>query len=190
MKKTKDFILTVVIIVLLLLLALSRCGNTVVDSTEPKVVTVTKYTPGIPDTVYLPQDTIRLIKLKPYPVYPEKDTSNYYYETEVEDSLISGLIASTVAKDGTLVEQDFSYIPKFPKYITRVDTVFTHTKETIEEKDWGIYGGLMVGVYKDVALVPTIGLKTKKDVYFGLGYDAFSQTVLLDVKFKLTGNKN
>jgi hypothetical protein len=188
MKKNSKFWLVVTIIGLLLLLFLDKCRGITIPDGPVKIerTTDTTYITTV-DTLWLPQDTIYLTELVPIGVPNPVDSTIIDYTTHVEDSLLSGDILSTIKRDGTLINQDFSYVPKFPKYIYKTDSIIVNNtiKETYEEKDWGIYGGIMISPYKNFSLIPTLGLKTKKDMYFGVGYEPFQQNILVDFKIKL-----
>ena len=67
------------------------------------------------DTIYLSTSTISIDT-----VYIGNDTLRRY-ENEVEDEMLKGTIISDV--DGTLVNQNFQYVAKFPQYIRTIDTV-------------------------------------------------------------------
>ena len=43
----------------------------------------------------------------------------------------------------------------------------------------------MVAPYKTIALIGTIGYKTKKDMYVGIGLDPINQLYYLDIKIKI-----
>lgn len=188
--------LILIVVCLLFLLSLQKCKDTpkeVITTTKVETVLDTTHVSVI-DTIPLYVDSVVLQYL---PIIREEvslDSSEFYYSTAVNDSLLDGKIFTTVASDGTLVQQDFTYLPKFPKYIYQIDTFWIDKTVTItnaiQEQDWGLYGGLMVSPYKNLSIVGTLGLKTKKDLYFGVGYDPFNSNVFLDIKMKLFIKKN
>lgn len=195
MESTKtNKILIGILILLLFLLSLQTCKvrggktpivttTTVIDTTHVSYV----------DTIdfYNIIDSIRWIHLPIISTSANSDSSKFNYITDMSDSLIAGTISTTVKSDGALVDQGFTYVPKFPKYITKVDTFWIdkETTITIEEKDWGIYAGMMLSPYQEFNMIGTLGLKTKKDMYFGVGYDPFNNNFYADFKIKLF-NKN
>ena len=189
-------ILILIVVCLLFFLSLQKCKNTFTE-----VITTTKVETVIDTTHVSVIDTIPLyvdsVVLQYLPIIGEEvslDSSEFYYSTAVNDSLLAGKIFTTVASDGTLVQQDFTYLPKFPKYIYQIDTFWIDKTvtitNTIQEQDWGLYGGLMVSPYKNLSITGTLGLKTKKDLYFGVGYEPFQQNMYIDFKFPIIKNKN
>jgi hypothetical protein len=194
MKKNKTTWLSLIIAGLLLILFLRECGDNgnrggtgLISSDTTSVTVYTTHVDTIP--FYNIKDSIRWHDLPMISSSANEDSSEFNYVTEMSDSLIDGKIATTVKADGTLVEQGFTYIPKFPKYITRTDSVVTTNTitNTIMEPDWGIYAGMDIAPWKEFALVPNIGLKTKNDMFFGIGYDPFSQSVYAQFKMKIIG---
>lgn len=192
MENTKtNKILVGIILILLLLLAFRTCKSIKKPSTNVNYSTIVSDTNRVTlvDTIpfYNIKDSIRWHNLPIISKVPSIDSTEWTYVTAMNDSLINGTITTKVKNTGELKAQDFTYVPKFPKYIVRTDSItITNTiTNTITEPDWGIYGGLMVSPYKNLSLIATAGLKTKKDMYFGLGFDPFKQNVYLDIKFKL-----
>ena len=95
------------------------------------------------------------------------------YKTSVDDTLLIADITTKVK--GALLNTSLSYKPKFPKYITRVDTIqikdsstVTITKEKIK-----LYLGAN---FNSNDVVPSIVLKNKEDVQFSLGYSVINKT--------------
>ena len=182
-----------IIVGLLLLLFLDKCNSnplgpdvtTEIESDTSRVTVIDT----IPFTEFHMIDSIRWHDLPRISASANQDSSEFTYETQMKDSLIDGTITSVVKADGTLVTQDFRYIPLFPKYITIKDSVtITNTiTNTVHEADWGIYGGLDIAPYKNFALIPNIGIKTKKDMFFGVGYDPFNENIHIQFKMKIFG---
>lgn len=187
-------ILVGIIFCLLFFVSLQRCKST---NTSSKVKTTfktdTTYVTHI-DTIpfYNLKDSIRWYNLPITSISISSDSSEFAYSTLMEDSLIGGVINTIVKSDGTLIQQDFTYVPKFPKYIYRTDSIIVNNTitNTIIKKELGLYGGLMISPYKNLAMVGTLGIQTKKDMYFGVGYDPFNSNVFLDIKMKLFIKKN
>jgi hypothetical protein len=177
------------IFILFLLLLISKCEDNYVNTT-PKTTTVvdTLYSTHI-DTIpfYNIIDSIRWTSLTVISKTANADSTEFKYITDMSDSLLAGTINTTVKNDGTLVNQGFTYVPKFPKYIKQYDTIRINksTTTTIIEKDWGLYGGLMISPYQSFSAIGTIGIKTKKDIYIGVGYEPFRQNIYLDIKLKI-----
>ena len=185
-KNKTNKILVIIIILLLFFVSLQKCNNTVLPSDTKVTTSDTTYYTHI-DTIpfYNVIDSIRWYNL---PIISKDiDSNEITYVTEVNDSLIDGNITTVVKTDGTLVNQDFVYVPKFPKYIIKHDSTVIDNSTTITKyKDnKGFYGGLMVAPYKTIALIGTIGYKTKKDMYVGIGLDPINQLYYLDIKIKI-----
>lgn len=182
----KDFII-VVLSVVLLTTCLKMCGkigidpSTITNSVDTVVVTSI-------DTVYYPQDTL-YIKGETVYVDSPPDSLNYTnllkYTTSVEDSLIKGYIETTVS--GEMVgTPELSYVPKFPKYINRVDSVFTTiTKtETLPTKN-KLYGGIRAGGNKvQFDIGPTVSLVHKKGFLVGYDYQINQKTHNITAQFE------
>lgn len=183
-------ILLGIIICLLFFVSLQTCKARKSNTIVPEVTTIidTSHVSYVDTTnFYNIIDSIRWVNIPVISVSANEDSSRFRYITDISDSLLSGTVSTVVKADGTLVQQDLTYLPKFPKYITKVDTFWIDKETTIkmQEPNWGIYGGVMVSPYKNLSIIPTIGLKTKKDMYFGVGYDPFKQNIYLDFKIKL-----
>tara|TARA_R110000744_G_scaffold101945_1_gene196279 strand:- start:32 stop:589 length:558 start_codon:yes stop_codon:yes gene_type:complete len=103
------------------------------------------------DTIFLTSSTISIDT-----VYINNDTLRRF-ENEVEDELLKGTIISYV--DGTLVNQDFKYIAKFPQYIHTIDSVRITVKKPYTLL-W--VGGDIGGNENAFNISPTIGLTNKK----------------------------
>ena len=73
------------------------------------------------------------------------------YDTFIEDSLLTGNISTTIQLPSkSLIEQTFSYTPKFPKRILRVDTVKIETTiETTIRNERNILVGVGIGASKN-----------------------------------------
>jgi len=108
----------------------------------------------------------------------------YEYNNPYEDSLIAGTIFSRVKTDGTLVEQNLTYTPKFPKYIYRTDSV---TLLKPEEKRNKVFIGLDAGIASNYFLVkPKVEFMTKQELKFELGYDIINKGYHVGVSKKIS----
>lgn len=101
------------------------------------------------------------------------------YSNPYEDSLLVGEITSKV--DGVLVDQKFTYIPKFPKVIIKTDSivkekVITNTIELVEKKRKMFLGLEAGGNINTFQVSPTISFKDKKDNIFSYRYDLMNET--------------
>lgn len=157
---------------------------------EIKTVTVsdTTYVKGESDTVFL-SDTIIKYKYLTSTITEvihdtiSGDTINKY-TTPIEDSLLTATITSSVK--GELLNTSFSYKPKFPQYITRVDTLQISDSTIVVpqcSKDrWGLlFGGVATGNATSFEFSPTITLKNNKSTYFSLGYGIMNKTYSIGV---------
>lgn len=96
-----------------------------------------------PDTTYL--DTLIITKVDTFKTKPDSQENSEYtkirdYETTVSDSLISGVIKTTV--QGYLVDQNLTYTPEYPLQV-RVNTRTTVTKtvtKTLKPKGYPSIG--------------------------------------------------
>jgi hypothetical protein len=180
-------IFVIVIIILLFLLSLQRCNGDFLHTKIKTKTVVDTITKTVVDTIpfYNIKDSIRITNMKILDTIYSVDSSSIKYNTEVEDSLLSGNIFTTVLTDGTLVNQNFTYIPKFPKYIMRTDSIIINKNTTNTVQDWGIYGGTSIVPTNKFGMYGTIGFKTRKGVYIGAGYDPFNNNALIELKIKL-----
>lgn len=111
----------------------------------------------IPDTVYLlAEDTISS------------------YKVGYSDSLLDAKFKIEV--DGVLIDYNFNYIAKYPKYIHTRDTFRINTTTTLEENKRQLFLGLEVGgTDNSFNLSPTISLKGKNDFIYTYRYDLFTR---------------
>jgi hypothetical protein len=140
---------------------------------------------GAPDTVFLQVEKIFYKDKEPKKIAEELDTTPEglidtvkTYLTEFSDSLIDATIKSKVK--GLLLSTELNFTPKFPRYITRTDTV----KEKIETiKARNNYelsvGAVLGGSSERFSFAPSLMLKTKKPFYLSLGYDIINKTYYL-----------
>jgi hypothetical protein len=180
----KDFIFIAIILVLSFLY-LRTCGPDKVEPGPEDFIlfkTDTVKTQGKTDTVFLSGKTRRIVDS--FPVFVEvrvdektNDTVKTYFK-EFSDSLISGSIKSEVV--GLLLSSELQYVPKFPKYITRVDTVKILEQKTKPVNNYGLYYGVVLGGSKtSFSAAPSLMLKTPRKLYFTAGYDLINKTVNL-----------
>jgi hypothetical protein len=155
---------------------------------EKAVETTTTY--NVKDTVItVTRDSVvfKPVKVTTYaevlvPVY-DTITKTREYINPIDDSLIGGNIQTTV-KDGVMVSQKLNYIPKFPKFIYETRTVTIHdstyVEKTINEKPKTQIALGFTGIYSSQPTIyGNILVKTKTNHIFGLGYDPFYKSVLL-----------
>lgn len=143
------------------------------------------------DTVPFPLAVPRIVPFKKEVLVPKLvyDTVGKLrakeYNIAFEDSLLKGEVFARVNPDSISLDTlGFKYIPKFPKYIYRVDSI-TKTIETIKIKDyWAVYAGanLLLRGNGEVSVMPLISLKTKRDLVLSVGYDPITRTKVAGVK--------
>jgi len=167
----KTFIILGIVFYLLYLHSCSQlnCPNISEDS---DTVVVTKI-----DTVWFekPQTTIgKKPKRKgggtpttPNPTSP--CDSLFQYTQEYEDSLIKGVLTADVK--GELIGSKFDYTPKFPKYITKTETVtITNTVKVEVPRKERPYG-VILGAGANVGHNSSVGFTIDAGVQFKQGFD-------------------
>ena len=167
------------------ILLLNECGRTTKVCVEKNPEVITEVIEGINDTIYVTlkeiiHDTLYLEA--PTEVVVEDSSGSYVslnkYETQVDDSLISGTITS-YAK-GIIVNQAIRYTPKFPKYITRVDTV--KVAKTIDEAKTKFGIGFEVGGNQNLFnLSPKIQLNSKSGYSYSFRYGLLDKSYNIGV---------
>lgn len=119
----------------------------------------------IKDTLYL---TSRIVHHDT--VYINNDTVSVY-TNKVEDEMLSGEITSYI--DGTLVDQDFKYVAKFPQYIRTSDTIRI-TKTKSYTRVW--LGGELGGNIDRFNISPVVGWTNKKGNAYYYRYGIVDKT--------------
>jgi len=184
--KINTNILLWIAVVVLAMLYLRSCNDSLHD--DPVVLTKTDslYIKGKPDTVFHVDTLVKIEYLTSTVVETIHDTitgdSIFVYNTPFSDSLIEGTITNKVK--GLILSTNFEYTPKFPKYITRVDTlqISDSTTVTIKKNKWALYvGGIASGNATSFEFSPTITLKTNKSLQFTAGYGLINKTYNIGV---------
>lgn len=141
------------------------------------------------DTIpfYYPVPKIVEIQITKPENITRNDSALKVYNNPYEDSLIAGTIKTINHISGTMIFQNLSYKPKFPKYITR-DSTITIEREILEHKSYFYLGaGAFVGL-NHFDIVPQIGFKFKTDIYisggYGLRYNTINLNIYKPIKFK------
>lgn len=136
---------------------------------------------GKTDTVKIEVDKPIYIKVNiPVPVTvtvpsDSGDVQVNEYTTVIKDSLIEGTITSQV--DGVLVSQTLNYVPLFPKYITRTDTIIVDRTETsVLSRNYIAVGAEIGGSATSVNVSPKISLDTKKGYIYSYRYGLLDGT--------------
>lgn len=179
MKSIENIKWLVIIGLILYIVLLQQCSPK--DNTKDIVNTVDTLVISRVDTVNF-HDTIPIR----VPIYITKppiiivdtvtnDTLNKYI-TEVNDSLIDGLVTSVVK--GKLVEQNFEYIPKFPKYIIKTDSIFIEStiKEFDKPRTKLFIGGELGGNQTSINISPVVGIAAKNGYNYSYRYGLINKT--------------
>ncbi len=189
MKVNANIVLTIALVVLAILYFRS-CDKQDSLHVDPIVLTKTDslYIKGEPDTIVFTKVKYITKWLKPDTEETIVDTTTNdtikSYTTEIDDSLLTATITSKVK--GELLGSSLSYTPKFPQYITRVDTLQISDSTVVTPQPssdrWGIlFGGVATGNATSFEFTPTLTLKTNKSIYFSVGYGIINKTYSVGV---------
>ncbi len=185
-----------IIILIVLIILLQTCrGKRPAPKPLIETFVTTEYIEGKSDTIYIPIETPYRVEV-PVIVYVDKpdpiDTAKVfrYYDLPFKDSLIDGLIHTKVDIDSaTIAEQSFTYTPKFPKYITRVDTFKIDSTTIITQREnpkTKLFVGIGVGGNATTfQLGPKISLLSKKELLYSYQYDLLDKTHNIGFSMKL-----
>lgn len=172
------------IIAVLALIVLRQCNEPAKES----IKTVTKVNrvlvKGKADTIYL--ERIKTVHDSLYFISIDSlsNDSITAFRTLVNDSLIDGEIVTKTK--GELVNVYFSYLPKFPKRIYRVDTLRIDSTTTITKNPYRFYAGAMIGgSANSFSLMPMATLKTPKGWLLSGGYDLINKSYHIGVSTEL-----
>ena len=181
----KNFILFGVI-ALLALYILKGCNQGGATSEEVIIVktdTLREYLPGVSDTVYFTKERVIYKELPTVEVSVTIDSVKTF-KTTINDSLIIGEITTKLKGDFKGVS--FSYVPKFPKYITRVDTFNQFVKTEIERPRWSLSAGAVLGSNGTFfSVAPSLLITTPKGSGVHVGYDFLNKSYYLGGFIKL-----
>lgn len=131
----------------------------------------------IPEPVVL-HDTIKTVDSIFIHAYHE-------YTTDVTDSLIEGKVISKV--DGKLLDQRLEYIPKFPKYIYRVDSVLVTSETEIQKsKSLLFLGGELGGNATNFNISPKVSVLTKGGYLYSYRYGLLDKTHNVSISKKIS----
>lgn len=175
-------------LIVLVVLYLRSCDKTpgeVEITTETKSDTV--YVKGKPDTVPFPKVEYQIKWLKPDKEYITVHDTIYgdsvnVFTTHYSDSMLEGSIITS--STGEVRSTKLIYTPKFPKYITSVDTmrITDSTTVTMKKNSWGLYfGGVVGGNVNSFEVTPTLLIKSNKNLQFSYGYGVINKTHNLGV---------
>ncbi len=181
------WVIALLIFIILLMMDCEAPKFSKKDCGEIKSITYDTLTTRKVDTVKFVDTVKYYVAIEiPTPIFDTIDSTNVY-TAEFEDSLIVGTVTSKV--DGVLVDQEFEYTPKFPKYITIHDSttvIKTVMKEIPKKRElyMGLYAGGNTNTFN---LMPVLSFKDKKDRMFSYGYNVIDNThnVGFQTKIKL-----
>lgn len=176
-------------IILLAILLLNKCEGSSTGDVGVTTLDSIVYVKGKPDTVYFTK-SYNIYKTLPSKVDTIRDTIDgkevitSHYTSNLDDSLITGKL-TTVIEGGTLKYTDFSYAPKFPKYITKVDTVKEYKTTVVTSNKPSLYVGALVGgSATSFMLAPGLSVKVK-NLIVSTNYDLVNKQVLIGVNTKI-----
>ena len=151
------------------IILLQECNNNENNEKTTKIDTV--YSTQI-DSIYI-VDTITITShiISRDTVYVDNDTISVF-KNRVEDEMLSGEITSYI--DGTLIDQEFKYVAKFPQYIHTIDTVrITNTPKPV----YRLYiGGEVGGAINTFNISPVIGYSSRKGNNYTYRYGLIDKT--------------
>jgi hypothetical protein len=145
---------------------------------EHKTIVDTIHVEGVPDTVPFYDTIPRYVEILIYKPYYDTIRNLNIYNNPYSDSLIEGVIKSEV--DGTLVWQSITYTPKFPKYITKTDTLKINKTDSViitNPKKVKLYAGFEFGGnLNSFSASPVISMVDKRMNKFSYRYDLVNRT--------------
>jgi len=143
---------------------------------------------GESDTITFTDTVVTQIVKYKYIDTTEHNINLRVYTSEVEDSLLSGTIYTKLDLSScNIIDQNIKYTAKFPKFITRIDTLKINEKVVKEQIRNKVFIGLELGGnLNSFSAGPKISLKTKKDMLYNYRYDIILNTHNIGVSFKLT----
>ena len=174
----------------LLLTMLSKtCSGPYPKEGPGRVDTVTEYKTHI-DTVFFPKimtKTVAKIINTRDTIYVDSITQTEHkfniVDTHICDSLIEGTISTVL--DGTIVAQNFTYKPLFPKYIVKTDSIITTITAEAKLRNSLYLGMTLAGNKSHMDLGPIIVLTTKKHLLVGYNYGIINNTHNVSIGYKL-----
>jgi len=115
------------------------------------------------------------------------DTTIYTYLQTIEDTLIKGLLETKVR--GDLISNDFTYTPKFPKYIYQRDIIKVNTVVKIEKRKFKLGVGAEIGGSMTAFnLSPIVAITTGNSFMYNYRYGLMDKThnigIIKTLKFK------
>lgn len=166
-------------------------------ATPPDVLTERTVT-SVTDTTFVTHidtvrfemyDTIRVRIPVPEPVPDPVDIGVHRYTQSITDSLIRGTMSARVR--GELLDWHLDYIPLFPRYIHRTDTVFVNRHTTVTERltlkpRRVLGGGMFAGTGNEPLLYgPVLNVTAPSGRIWGYRYDLPTRSHLFSVSVPL-----
>jgi len=156
------------------------CGknNDIIKNTDTVVITKTRI-----DTIVFERIITKTkggtIKKDTTKKDPSNEDINFFTQ-EYDDSLISGILHSMVR--GDLLSTELIYIPKFPKYILRTDSILTTITNNITKIEYRqpfgfiVGGGFGANPSGQFNVMPQVGVQLKQNINFIYGYDFINKS--------------
>ena len=126
------------------------------------------------DTVFFPKEKKIIVNIPVNhfdTVYIDSSRFHRLYKSDFSDSLIDARMENEV--DGTLISSKLFYVPKFPKYILRTDSVYSTAYIPVGHKPRSyVFGGLSLhGNRENFGFGALIGYNYRGISDVGYGYD-------------------
>ena len=176
-------------IALVLSMFANTCSKPIGQEGPGRVDTVIEYKSHV-DTVFFPKEvtkTVAKIINTRDTIYIDSVTqiSRKFniVDTHICDSLIEGTISTVM--DGTIVAQNFTYKPLFPKYIIKTDSIVTTITAEAKLRNSLYLGMTLAGNKSHMDLGPIIVLTTKKHLLVGYNYGIINNTHNVSIGYKL-----
>ena len=179
---------------LLYILFLQECGSNINNGStiESEVTTIQIDTVKFVETIerIVEVEILKPVKIEvPDDVWDELNINEY--NNPYSDSLIDGTIYTRV--NGALLEQSLSYVPKFPQYILKIDTVIVNTiANTVQtlKPPFTLDVGAEVGGNTDMFNIsPKVGFTSKNGFSYSYRYGILDKTHNVGIMYKLKFNK-
>ena len=182
-------IMGIATVALVLSMFAATCNRPGEQEGPGRVDTVVEYKTHI-DTVFFPKimtKTIAKIINTRDTIYVDSITQVEHkfniVDTHICDSLIEGTISTVM--DGTIVAQNFTYKPLFPKYIIKTDSIVTTITAEAKLRNSLYLGMTLAGNKSHMDLGPIVVLTTKKHLLVGYNYGIINNTHNISIGYKL-----
>ena len=174
-KQLPLYLFYVTVLGIILLFFFRSCGETeTVQEMRDTVVVIrtsidTVFFPSEPKTVFIPVN-------KYDTVWINDSVSHRIYTNHFNDSLIEATLKTEV--DGVLISNELTYVPLFPKYIHRIDSIFRdfYITSGYPAPSNSLYGGLFVkGSKVSFDFGPSLGYSSKNGTMVQYGYNILNK---------------